>query len=126
MRRQRADGLADLLPVQDTVVGEYGAGDTAAKPGHHGKLEVENVRAGFADYFLAMLCMQLHADGVGHRAGGDEQGSLFAENLSSAALQAIDGGIFPVHVIANFGFAKDRELVIEGIIPTDEFEIEPE
>ena len=51
-----------------------------------------------------MLGVQLHADRVGHGAGGNQQRRLLTENLGGAALQAVHGRVFAIYVVADFGF----------------------
>ena len=53
------------------------------------------------DHFLAVLCMDLDADGVAHGAGGHEQSGFFAEDLRGTFLQLANGGIFGVDVVAD-------------------------
>ncbi len=48
--------------------------------------------------------MELHADHVPHGASGDEQGGFLAGDLGGALFEAVDGGIFAVDVISDFGF----------------------
>ena len=104
VRVDRLDEARDFAPRKDAVFGLDGADDAARKPGHHGKLVVEEVGAGIADHFLAMLGEEL--DGrwclpivpVGTKRGflaGDFSGPLF---------QQVDGGIFAIDVVADFGF----------------------
>ncbi len=60
--------------------------------------------AGFADYFLAVLGMEFDRDGIAHGSGGNEEGGLFAEDLGGALFQAIERGVFAVHIVANIRF----------------------
>ena len=41
---------------------------------------------------------------IAHAAGGNEERGFLLENFRGAVLQAIDGGVFAVDVVANFGF----------------------
>ncbi len=96
--------LADLAPAEDAVLGGDGADQAAREPGHHGELVIEQMGARIADDFLAVLGVQFDRDGVAHGAGGDEQGGFFAGDFGGALFQAIDGGVFAIDVVADFGF----------------------
>ena len=62
------------------------------------------VRARFANHFLAMLGVDLDGDGVAHGAGGNKEAGFFAHNFSGTLFQTVDGGVFAVYVVADFGF----------------------
>ena len=97
MRRRTAS--QERMPV----IGLDGADHAAGKPGHHGELVVQHVRARIADHFLPVLGEELDRDGVPHGAGGDEQRGLFADDLGGALFQAVDGGVFAIDIVADFG-----------------------
>ena len=59
--------------------------------------------AGFADDFLAVLGVEADGDLVAHGAGGDEDRGLSAEDRGGLLLEPVDGGVFAVDVVANFG-----------------------
>ena len=61
------------------------------------------MRARFADHFLAMLGVNLYRDDVAHGARRHEEAGFFAENLGGALLEAIDGRVFAVDVVADLG-----------------------
>ena len=48
--------------------------------------------------------VQLYGNGVAHGSGGHEQGGFLAEDFGCPPLQAIDGGVFAIHVVAHFRF----------------------
>src|SRR5882724_7441032 len=56
-----------------------------------------------ADHLLARLGVELHRDGVAHGAGGNEKRGFLAKDFGGASLQAIDGGIFAVNIVADRG-----------------------
>ena len=60
--------------------------------------------AGFADHFLAVLSVDLDRDGISHRARGNKKARLLAHHFGGSLLQPVDGRIFAVDVIADFGF----------------------
>ena len=95
------DVAADLVPGKHAVFGLDGADHAAGEPGHHRKLVIEDVGARIADHFLAVLGEQLDRDGVAHGAGGDEQGGFLAGDFGGALFEAVDGGVFAVHVVAD-------------------------
>ena len=66
------------------------------------------MRASLADDFLAVLRMEANGDLVAHGSGGNEDGSLASEDLGSACFQAIDGGVFAIHIVADFGSSHGR------------------
>ena len=74
------------------------------------------MRTRFADHLLAMLGMQLDADGVAHRAGRHEQRRFLARDLRGALLQAIDGRVFAINVVAHFGFGHGRRMAGVGLV----------
>ena len=43
------------------------------------------------------------ASGVAHRAGGDEEGGLFAQPRRRQLFQLVDGWVFAVDVVADLG-----------------------
>src|ERR1700757_5206535 len=45
-----------------------------------------------------------YGDEVAHAAAGDEQSGFLAEDFSGASFQGVDGGVFKVDVVADFGF----------------------
>ncbi len=66
------------------------------------------MRASLAYDFLAVLRMEANGDLVPHSSGGNEDGSLASEDLGSACLQAIDGGVFAIHIVADLGGSHGR------------------
>ena len=60
--------------------------------------------AGIADHFLAVFGEQLDGDGVAHGAGGNEERGFLAGDFGGARFQPVDGGVFAVNVVADFGF----------------------
>src|SRR5437868_3159730 len=69
--------------------------------------------------FVAVRSVELHGDHVAHGARGHKQGGFLTDNFSRALLQAIDGGIFAIDVVADFGFghcpAHGRGWTCDGI-----------
>jgi hypothetical protein len=61
------------------------------------------VGARLADDLLAVLGVQLDADGVSHGAGRDEHARLFAKDFRGAPLEPVDGGVLAVNVVADLG-----------------------
>ena len=49
------------------------------------------------------LAVDADADLVAHRAGGDEQGRLLAEQLGDSLFQLANGGVFAEDVVAHLG-----------------------
>jgi hypothetical protein len=98
------DFARNLFPTHDAVAGLNRPPHAAGKPGQHGELVFEQVRAHIADHFFAMVGVQLHRDGVAHGAGGDEQRGLFAGDFGGAAFQQVYGGVFAINIVANLGF----------------------
>ena len=99
-----ADDSFDFLPRENAVVG---AGDArhATGDGGHGSEFVEiDVAALFANDFVAVMRPDFDGDEIPHAAGGDEKRGFFAENVGSAFFEAVDGRIFEIDVIADFGF----------------------
>src|SRR5437899_6171192 len=60
--------------------------------------------ARIADDVLSVLCRVFDGDRVPHGPGGDEEGRLFAGDFGGAGFEAIDGGVFAIDVVADFGF----------------------
>jgi hypothetical protein len=56
-----------------------------------------------AQEFVARLAVDADAQLVAHRAGGDEQGGLLAEEGGRFFLEPIDRGVFAVDVVADLG-----------------------
>jgi hypothetical protein len=75
---------------------ELGAGDA----GGVGGLGVEGVGGLAADDLVAGLAPGEVGDDVAHRAGGDVERGLLAEELGGALLEGVDGRILAEHVIA--------------------------
>lgn len=74
----------NLRPGQQAIGRRDGPDQASGKHGRHRELPVENVRAIVANHFLAGLGVELHGDGVGHRAGGHEQRGFLLENFRGA------------------------------------------
>ncbi len=106
----------DLVPRQDAVRRRYRPRDAAREPGHHRQLVIQNMAARFADHFLAMLGQQLDCDRVAHRPGGHKQPGFFAEISAAAFFEAVDGGIFAIHVVADLGIAMARRIAAVGLV----------
>ena len=70
---------------------------------HHRHLILEDVAALFADHLLAVMGVQLDRDLIAHGSAGHKQRGLAAEDLRRALLQPIDGWVFAINVVANFG-----------------------
>src|SRR5262245_53389649 len=47
----------------------------------------------------------LDRDEIAHAAGGNEQRGLLAEDFSGSTLERIDGWVFQINIVANFGFS---------------------
>ena len=60
-------------------------------------------QSGFAQKLVARLAVDADADLVAHRAGGDEQRRLLAEQVGDALLEPVDGGVFAEDVVADLG-----------------------
>ena len=104
IRGHRADVSDDLVGGEQSPFRLDGADHAAAEPGHHGEFVIEQVGARIADDFLPVLGEQLDGDGVPHGAGGNEQGGRFAGDFGGTLFEAVDGGIFAIHVVADLGF----------------------
>ena len=115
MRPQRANFARNLFPAHDAVGGLDRPPHAAGKPGQHGQLVFEQVRAHVADHFFAMVRVQLHRDGVAHGTGGHEDGGLFARDGGGAAFEQIDGGVFAVNVVAHLGFHHGAPHLRRGL-----------
>ena len=92
-----------MLPGENAVFGPNGAGHDTGKMRHHGHFVVEDVAALFADDFLSGASMQFDGDLVAHGAAGDKECGFAAENGGGTTLQAVDGRVFGVNVVADFG-----------------------
>ena len=92
----------DHLPVQDAVLGMNAARQAAGKRRHRGHLEIEDVRAVFANHFLPVMRVNFDGRLVAHASRGNEQARLALENLRRALLQAIDGRVLAVNVVTHF------------------------
>ncbi len=99
-----ADSGFNILPAQNAVAGCNRPHQAAGKPGQHRELPIQQVRARFADHFLAVIGVHLDRDGVAHGAGGHKQAGFFAHDFRGALFQPIDGGVFAINVVADFGF----------------------
>ncbi len=99
----RVDKGRNSIPGQDGVRRCDGPKLAAGECGCCRHLPVEDVRAGFAKRFLAGTGVEANGDLVAHGAGGDEKRGFAGENFSSAVFQKMDGGVFPVYVVADFG-----------------------
>jgi hypothetical protein len=97
------DGAANLVPVEDPALGEYGAQRASGERGRHSHLPVQHMRAGLADDLLAMLGMHAERNLVGHRPGGQEQRRLASKHLGRARFQPVHGWVFAVNIVANLG-----------------------
>ena len=104
IRRHRAEISNDLADGEQSPFRLDGADHAAAEPGHHREFVIEQVGARIANYLLPMLGEQLDGDCVPHRAGGNEQGGRLAGDFGGTLFEAVDGGIFAIHVVADFGF----------------------
>src|SRR6202044_2905986 len=104
----RRDGCADLRPGENTALAGNCARQAARERRHHRHLPVENMRASFADDLLTVLRMEADGDLIAHSSSGNEDGGLAAEDLGGARFQTIDGGVFAINIIANFGSSHCR------------------
>ena len=102
--RRIPEGLGDLGRVQRAVrpIGQgtdRGPDDDGVSAGlvHHG------VRGGAGDGLVTAGKMGQERDEVAHRAAGDEQAGLLAEELRGACLQGVDRGIVAEDVVADLG-----------------------
>ena len=97
-----ADGRFHLLRLDDAPGPidpvELDAGEGPGCP----LLIADDVRLAFDDDFLARLRVTADRQLIGHRSGRDKQGRLFAEEPGHHLLEAIDGGVFAVDVVADF------------------------
>ena len=97
------DGGREMLPGEDAARRHDGAEGAAGEVGDHAHLPVEHMGAGLAEDLLPVLGVELDGDLVAHGAGGHEDGGLALEDLGGGALEAIDGGIFRVDIVADLG-----------------------
>src|ERR1043166_6605287 len=52
-----------------------------------------------------MVRPHLDRDEIAHAAGGHEQCGFFAEDFGGAALERVDGWVFEIDIVADFGFS---------------------
>ena len=57
----------------------------------------------FADNFLTARRLRHNASKIAHTAGRNEETCLLSESFSSPRLQAIDGRVFQVNIVTDFG-----------------------
>src|SRR5260221_9258419 len=57
-----------------------------------------------AHHLVSVRGVELHGDHVAHGACGHKQRGFLADHLGGALLQAINGGIFTIDVVAHIGF----------------------
>jgi hypothetical protein len=100
----RAEVSNDLANREQSPFRIDGADHAAAEPGHHREFVIQQVGARIANHLLSVLREQLDGDRVPHGAGRNEQGRRLAGDFGGALFQAVDGGIFTIHVVAHFGF----------------------
>jgi hypothetical protein len=62
------------------------------------------VRTLVADYFHAGLRPDADSEDVAHRARRNEESRFAAEYFRGAGLQAVNGGVFAIDIVADFGF----------------------
>jgi hypothetical protein len=66
-----------------------------------------------------VLCVEAHGDLISHASGGHKESGFAAEDLSGIGFEAIDGRVFAVDVVADFGaghgFAHGRSRLGDGI-----------
>ena len=94
----------DLLPVQDPVVGVNRPHQAAGEPGRHGKLPVQQMCARDSQMtswpcsVWILMAMVLPMVPVGTNSAG-----FLAEDLGRALFQPIDGRVFAIDIVADFG-----------------------
>ena len=85
-----------------------GAGDRTRQAsrdrGDRGELVEVDVGALLADYFARRRRPAFDGEEVAHATGGDEERGFLFEKFGGALLQAIDGGVLAVDIVADFGF----------------------
>jgi len=83
------------------------------------QLSPHDVRLSVAEHLLAGFGQQPDAQQVGQRPGRTEQTGLMAEQLCGATFELSDGGILPVHVVADLraqhGLAHRRRRPGDGV-----------
>ena len=98
----RLEGGAKILGGEQTSLPghrELHAGIGARRAG----LVPGDMGFGADDHLVAGAGEELQGDLIGHRAGGDEQRRLLAEQFGDAGLQAVDRGVLAILVIAHGG-----------------------
>ena len=98
-----ANLVLEVLDREHAVVGDDRPGGDAEQLGVGALLVVEDVAARVAEKLVARLAVEPHADLVAHRARGDEQRRLLAEQLGDALFEPADRGVFAEHVVAHLG-----------------------
>ncbi len=93
----------DAVPGENAAIAGDGAQLAAGEGGGHGHLPIQNVGERLADDLLAGLGVNADGDLVAHGAGGNEEGGFPAEDLGGAGFEAVDGGVFGVHIVADLG-----------------------
>ena len=98
-----AEFVAEVCKVNQAAVGIQRAGGHSPVAGDTACLPDVDVGAGVAEQLIAGLGMNADGDLVGHRARGDEEGGLLAEQLGHLAFQGDDRGVLAVDVVADLG-----------------------
>src|SRR5215472_3707768 len=101
---RRRDLLFDLRPGQRAVFTVNHPRLASRKCSYGCRLQIDEMSTLFADDLLAVMRMALHGDLVAHSPSGHEDGRFALEDPRGKLLQAIDGGIFAVNIIADLGF----------------------
>ena len=97
------DRRLDVFPGKRAAFCRNGADQASGKDRGRGHLIVEDVGARFADNFLPGTGQQAQSDLVAHGAGGHKQRGFAAEHRCRAVLKQVDGGVFAINVVADFG-----------------------
>src|ERR1035437_2105284 len=118
-RRRRPSQNAGRAPHRGTGSGTGGAAtgparDAAGEPRHHGKFEVEQVRARFADHLLPVPRVELDGDGISHGAARQEERGFLTESRGARLLEAVDCRILAEHVVADLGFGHGAPHSFSG------------
>ena len=115
-----AEGVLELVQVEGAVgvlahLPDRGPDDD----GMAGLLVFDDVGAGPGDRLLAAAQVAQLRDEVAHRAAGDEEGRLLAEQLGRPLLEGVDGGVVAEDVVAELGLvhglAHGRRGVGDGV-----------
>ena len=100
----RTDERLDQFPGEDAVGRGRWTRQASRDRRNRSKFVEIDVRALLADYFARRRRPAFDGEEVAHAAGRYKKRGFLFENFGGAFLQMIDGGVFAVDVVADFGF----------------------